>query len=113
MTTYFLWALLQRLPVLLVILAGIVFSLLRWKRHPKASLITVIALVFYFFKFFAFTALNYWLPILRESMQWSYATADNLYTVVQVVNDFCFAMVLVLLVAAVYVGRRPMTVPNI
>jgi hypothetical protein len=70
-------------------------------------LLTLIALVFYLIKSFAFTAINYWIPTLRESMHWSYATAIHLYTVLQVVNDIAFAAVLVLLVAAAFVNRQP------
>lgn len=105
-------SLLQRSPLLLVVLAGILFSIVRWRRHPKASLITLIGLVFYLIKFFGFTALNYWIPSLRESMHWSYATANNLYTVLHVVNDFAFAIVIVLFVAAAFVNRRPVAATN-
>ncbi len=107
MTTYFLTSLLQRSPLLLLVLAGILFSIVRWRRHPKASLLTVIALVFYLIKIFLFTAFNYWIPPLRESMHWSYAAANNLYTVLHVVNDIGFAIVIVLLVAAAFANRTP------
>jgi hypothetical protein len=107
MISYFLMAIVQRSPLLLVVLAGILFSIVRWKRHPKASLITVIALGFYLFKIFSFMIFNYWLPSLRLSMQWSYSTADAFYTVMNVVNEIGFAVVIVLLVAAAYVDRRP------
>lgn len=107
MASYFLMSLLQRSPMLLVVLVGILISIVRWRRHPKASLITLIALVFYLIKLFLFTAFNYWIPDLRESMHWSIATANHLYTVLQVVNDFAFALVIVLLVAAAFVNRQP------
>lgn len=100
-------ALLQRTPLLLVILVGIVLSMARWKRHPKASLITLIGLGFYLIKVFVFTAINYWIPSLRESMHWSFAALNNLYTVLHVVNDIGFAVVIVLLVTAAFVNRAP------
>ena len=107
MVSYFLMALLQRTPLLLVILVGIVLSMARWKRHPKASLITLIGLGFYLIKVFVFTAINYWIPSLRESMHWSFAALNNLYTVLHVVNDIGFAVVIVLLVTAAFVNRAP------
>ena len=107
MVSYFLMALLQRTPLLLVILVGIILSIARWKRHPKASLITLIALGFYLIKLFGFTALNYWIPSLRESMNWSFAALNNLYTVLHVLNDIGFALVIVLLVAAAFANRAP------
>ena len=112
MTSYFLMSLFQRSPLLLVILAGIVLSIARWKRHPKASLITLIALGFYLFKVFLFTVLNYWIGTLRESMHWSYATLNNLFTVLHVVNDMGFAIVLVLLVAAAFANRQAIPATN-
>jgi hypothetical protein len=107
MISYFLMALLQRTPLLLVILVGIILSIARWKRHPKASLLTLIALGFYLIKLFAFTALNYWIPSLRESMNWSFAALNNLFTVLHVVNDIGFAVVTVLLVTAAFANRAP------
>ncbi len=107
MISYFLMALLQRSPLLLVILVGIILSIARWKRHPKGSLITFIGLCLYLIKLFAFTALNYWIPSLRESMNWSFAALNNLFTVLHVVNDIGFAVVIVLLVSAAFVNRRP------
>jgi len=107
MVSYFLMALLQRTPLLLVILVGIILSIARWKRHPKASLITLIALGFYLIKLFGFTAFNYWIPSLRESMNWSFAVLNNLFTVLHVLNDIGFAVVIVLLVAAAFANRAP------
>ena len=112
MTSYFLMALLQRSPMLLVVLAGILFSIVRWRRHPKASLLTLIALGFYLIKFCAYTVFNYWIPMLRESMHWSYATAINLYTVLTVFNNIAFAAVLVILVAAAFANRQPIAATN-
>lgn len=113
MTSYFLMSLLQRAPLLLVILIGVLLAILRWRRHPKTSLITVIALGFYVIKLFAFTALNYGIPSLRESMHWSFATANYLYTVLHVVSDIGFALVIVLMVAAAFADRRPVAAASI
>ena len=112
MASYFLMSLLQRSPLLLVILAGIILSIARWKRQPKASLITLIALGFYLIKVFLFTTLNYWIGSLRESMDWSYATLNNLFTVLHGANDIGFAVVLVLLVAAAFANRQAIPAAN-
>ena len=112
MANYFLMALLQRSPFLLIILVGILFSIVRWRRHPKASLLTLIALGFYLAKLFVFTSVNYAIPTLRESMQWSYGAANNLYSALHVLNDIGFSIVLILLVAAAFANRRPITATN-
>jgi hypothetical protein len=87
--------------------AGLVIAFVRWKRHPRISLITVIAIVLYSIKLVAFTMFNYWIPALRESMHWSYVTAINLYTVLHVFSDIGFAIFIVILVITAFLERRP------
>lgn len=112
MAKYFLIAVLQRSPLLLVAWAAMLFALLRWRRHPRASLLTSIALWFYMFKLFLFTSLNYSIPSMRVSMQWSYSTANLLYSALHVLNDIGFAIVLVLLVMAAFSNRQTIAGTN-
>jgi hypothetical protein len=112
MMSYLLNSLLQRSPLVVVILAGILFSIVRWRRHPRVSLITLIALVFYLIKIFVFAALNYWLPTLRVSMHLSYAAINNLYTVLNVFSNLVFGVVVIVLVAAAFTGRRSEAAAN-
>jgi hypothetical protein len=39
---------LEQLPTFLALIAGIVFAVTRWKRHPKVAMVVVIALAFLF-----------------------------------------------------------------
>jgi hypothetical protein len=107
MIRYLLMSFLQRTPLFLVLVAGLVIAFVRWKRHPRISLLTVIGIVLYSIKIVAFTAFNYWVPALRESMHWSYATAISLYTVLHVFSDIGFAIFIVILVVAAFLQRRP------
>jgi hypothetical protein len=107
MTQYLLTMLLQRLPILLVLLGGIVFAIVRWRRHPKVSLMTVIGLVLYITKVLLFTLLSYSVPRFRETMHWSYAAANNIFEVLNILSDVSFAIIIVLLVTAAFVSRRP------
>ena len=100
---------LQRAPLLLVILGGIVFALVRWSRHPKVSGLTVLGLVLYLIKLLGFSALSYTIPRMRDSMHWSYRTAINMYQVLNVVNSLLFAGLIILFVAVAYAQRMPTT----
>lgn len=93
--------------MLLLALIAIVFAIVRWRRHPTVSLITVVAFIFYLIKVFAFVALYYWLPTLRESMHLSYAAVDNLSLALGALNDVGFAIVIVMLVIAAFSKRQP------
>ena len=93
--------------MILVALAGIVFAIVRGKRHPTASLMTGLALVIYFLRIVGFTLLNYWLPNLGHALQMSPAQVDWAYTVMFVFEDFAYAAILIILVAAAFTGRGP------
>ena len=91
----------------LVAFAGILFAIARWRRHPGVSLVTVLALLLYLIRMLCFSALDYLLPTFREPMHLSYSAIENLYTVLGVLNDIVFAIVLLMLVVAAFSKRRP------
>ena len=102
---FWLGLILRRAPLLLVIIAGIVFAIVRWRRHPLVSAITVIALVIYLFESLALTAFNRWLPGLFELAKVDPRNFGRAYVMVFFLEDFIFAAVLILLVAAAFTGR--------
>ena len=91
---------------MLVVLAGIVFAIARWKRHPKASALTVAGLVIFQFQSLAFSSAYYFLPRLA-TQGWTWAAIDNLYIVLDVCHDIFFAGAIALLAAAIFIGRSP------
>jgi hypothetical protein len=106
--SYLGYALLRRSLLTLLVLGGIVFAIVRWKRHPRASLLTVIALGFYLIETWVATIFFYYLPYMMRSVP--PGSQNTLYTVIYFIEDFGFAAVLVLLVAAAFTGRRPATI---
>lgn len=94
--------------MLLLALVAIVFAIARWRRHPAISMITVAAFIIYLIKIFVFVALYYWLPTLRTSMHLSYAAIDNLSLLLGALNDFGFAIVILMLVVAAFSKRQPL-----
>jgi uncharacterized membrane protein YoaK (UPF0700 family) len=112
LTSYFLYMFARRIPMLLVTLGGIVFAITRWKRHPRVSLITVLALALYWVEAFVFLCIRYWLPNLVVSLKLSSSGINALFVVISVLDDFAFAVVIILLVAAAFSGRKPATTTN-
>jgi len=106
MVSYFLLALLRRLPMLILSVVGILFAIVRWKRHPKVSLLTLSAFGIYLIDFVVYTGLRYWLPNLIPMMKLSDREYTTVLTAVSVLDDFVFAAIIILLVVAAFTGRR-------
>ena len=107
--TFIGYLLLRRALLLVVIFAGLIFAFARWKRHPRASLLTVLGLGFYLFESTAFAFIFHYLP--RWFITWR-LTPNNISILdgaLQLVDDFAFALVLILLVAAAF-SRRNTTI---
>jgi hypothetical protein len=106
MLYFFLNMLARRSPVILVVLAGLIIALVRWKRHPRVSLMAALALFLYFVRFTLFTIFNYYLPNLfagvfhasDEGVSWA-------YTALFFFEDLAFAGIVILLVAAAFSQR--------
>ena len=105
MFTFLVYLLIKKSVLILTILGGIGFAVYRWKRHRRISLMAVLALGFYLFDALAFPIIFYLLPSFLFRL---HLTAQNMSTVdylLQVLDDFVYAAVLILLVAAAFAGR--------
>jgi hypothetical protein len=58
-------------PILLVWLAGFGLAVLRWQRHPKVSLLTVIAIVLYLIGASGNALAGRWLVIALRNLGWT------------------------------------------
>ncbi len=105
MLYYLLFFFARRSPMLLLSLGGIIFAIVRWKRHPRVSLMTVLALAIYMFERTLFAVFLYWLPNVIYKIIPSPAAVDNAYFVLFFFEDFVFALVIILLVGAAFTGR--------
>jgi hypothetical protein len=92
--------------MLLLVLAGIVIAIVRWKRHPKVSLLTVSGLSLFIAQSMTFGSIFYFLPRLHDR-GFSYGSINNLYLVLEVCRDIFYSAVIVLLVSAVLSQRNP------
>lgn len=89
---------------MLVVLIGIVFAIIRWKRHPKASGLTIAGLLVFQLQSFAFAAAYYFMPRLADR-GWSWASIDNLALVMELCRDLSYAGAIALVAAAAFSGR--------
>jgi len=102
--SYFYYALSTRWPVMLVSLFGLVFAIVRWKRHPKVSLLAIVGLLLFQLQSIAFNAIYYILPRLA-TRGWSWGSIDNLSIVLDVAHDILYATSIAILAAAVFSSR--------
>ena len=107
--SYFLTRIARRLPMLLLALGGIVFAIMRWKLHPRASLMTVVALGIYLVDMVVYTLILYWLPSIVEPMRMSTSASRFFYSVVYFIEDIVMAVTIILLVAAAFANRKVKT----
>ncbi len=99
--SYTVFMLLRRLPIFAVVAIAIILSLVRMKRHPRASMMTILATFLLAFAAVFFALLLRW--ITRDM---SLAATTRVFDVGVVIEDFVFAAETVLFVAAAYSDRR-------
>jgi uncharacterized membrane protein len=103
--TFLLYLLLKRSLLLILLVGGIGFAIARWKRHPRVSLMTVLTLGLYLIETSLFSILYHWLPSYLFSLRFSPETIETIDSVLQLTDDFLYAAVLILLVAAAFTRR--------
>ena len=102
---------LEQLPTILALLAGIVFAITRWKQYPRIAMVVVIALVFLFLHLIIFTIVYNVVPRWVISSAGSYedirTVIDRVYLVIGLISNAAAAIGFGLLLAAVFMRRRP------
>ena len=93
-----------RWPMYLTSFAGLVFAIIRWKRHPRVSLMAILALLLLMGQSLIFNTAFYFLPRLTEQ-GFSYGAIDRFYILVEVCRDIVYAVIIVLLVSAAFSQR--------
>ena len=91
--------------MILLALGGIMFAIVRWRRHPRVSLMTALGLTIYLVNLLVFTLVFYWLPELSRALHLSANGVDWTYTIINFLDDFVYAAILILLVAAAFSRR--------
>ena len=102
-------SLLIQSPILLVWLAGFILALVYWRRHPRASLFTVIALVIFLVETLVDTYLNLWLPLMLSERGMGAVQLGQIYMIKGILTAIIGAVAWGLIVAAIFSGRGAVT----
>lgn len=101
-------ALVLQLPSLLTLLVCMVFTIVRWKRHPKVSPTLLLSLAFLFIHGIAFAVVYTWVPSLFiTSGENDAVVARNVYLVLGLIANTTAAFGLAVLLAAIFMRRKP------
>ena len=97
--------LLTQLPSLLTLLVCLIIAIVRWKRHPKVSLVASLAFLFLILHGLVFSAAYIWIP------RWfigsgSYESNPTFFSVFALITNFLFAIAMATLLAAIFIDRR-------
>ena|SRR6185436_12116825 len=106
---YFLLMAARRLPMLLFAAGAILFSLIRWRRNPRASVMTAVAFVIYLIDWLLFTIFLYWFPELTRTWRLSITAREWIDGIIFFCEDFVGAAIIILLTAAAFTGRKSAT----
>ena len=104
----------EQLPTFLALIAGIVFAVWRWKQHPKVAMVVVIALACLLVHQLIFTIIFVYAPswLIR-----SFSGSENFRTVIDrvffalgLLSNFSAAIGFGVLLAAIFMKRKPLPV---
>ncbi len=100
---------LAQLPVYLVWLVGAIVAVVRWRRHPRVSLLAVAGLAVLFLSSLVSTAANSMLPMMVASgaLRGSFSRMATVLAVCSIVFAVIAAVGYGLLLAALFSGRAP------
>jgi MFS family permease len=92
-------------PGLVVDLVGVILALVWWRRHPRVSLLTLLAFGLLASLAVGGSFLFAWLPDHLEQRGWKFAEIGALYMVIALIRSTLSAVALALLLSAIFAGR--------
>lgn len=110
--TFLLYFLLKRSVLLLFLVGAIIFGIARWKRHPRVSAMVVSALTIYLLASSTFGILYHVVPEFLFRLRLTSGSIIILEDVMLLCDEFIYAGVLILLVAAAFSRREPAAALN-
>jgi hypothetical protein len=104
-----LFSMMVQSPILLVWLAGFILAAVHWRRHPRVSLLTVIALAIFLVETLVNTYLNLWLPLMLSERGVAAVQIGQLFAAKGILTSIIGAVAWGLLIAAIFSGRPAVT----
>jgi len=111
LSQYF-WNLAEQLPSLIAMIGCIGFALMRWKRHPKISLMIVVSLGLLLLHAVVFMFIYDLVPPLffkPDSFEDLATIRRNVFLVLGFVSNSVAAVGFALLLAAIFMQRKPVS----
>ena len=100
-----LTALAAQLPVVMVWIIGLVLALVFWKRNPRVSLLTLIAIMGFIINMLVGTYLSIWLPTMRDQ-GWSINQIGTALGLIGFIRSFVGAILWGLVLVAIFGWRE-------
>ena len=98
-------ALLTQIPLFIIYIVGIITGLSQRKNHPRASLLTILAMVGLFFSSLVLVGIQIWLPRYLSINTGSTANIRLVLGIVSILRNLVDAVAIGLLLLAVYNKR--------
>ena len=102
-----------QLPVWFVLLGGMIAACVFWPASPRVSLLTLLALLLLGLVTALGPSVNLWIVGLRQTQHWTTAQLGYYFMAAGTLLNLMRAAGFGLLLAAVFVGRRPPLLPPI
>jgi hypothetical protein len=102
---------LTQLPLLLVWLVGIVLAVARWQRHPKVSLLALIALVLALLETILNGFLSVWIPVMLTEQGMTSMQIGTAFAIWRFVASLVGAVIWGLVLAAIFRWRDDLVPP--
>jgi hypothetical protein len=93
-------------PIIIVLLIGAALALARWRRHPRVSLLTLIASAMMIVNLIGAIFLYAWLPMTMLDRGWTASQLGSLFTVIRIVNTLIDAAAWSMVLCAIFGWRR-------
>ena len=106
MLRYFLLTLVRRTPGIIVMLVAAGLAIVRFGRHPRVSVLTLVGVIVYFFRLLIFPLVFYYVPDMGRSLNLTGTQLNWSYTALNVLDDACLAFVAILFVVAAFSSRQ-------
>ena len=99
-----------QIPSFLTILGCMIFAVVRWKHHPRVSLVVLIGLLLMAAQFIIAVIIYTWVPdwIIGSPTYGNEAFSRNVYLVLGLLSNSFFAVALAVLLTGVFMRRDSM-----
>jgi hypothetical protein len=108
--TQVLYSFISQIPSFITILVCLILCVVRWKRHPKVSLVLVIALVLLLAHIVIFAFVYPFVPSLITTPS-DYKTRETVFLVISFMYNLMLAVILGVILLGIFMQRPAVSEP--